>query len=986
MKGNQKLKLYGLMIVAFLLTAALGAASADTAVTRDEFFHIVDTYSINPAILNYRESMAAYAPTRPEAEIVIDALDYARYETSEGPAAPEILNDYQGMAGAALLTGEDSLVEYDFTVPEEGWYDILIHYYPYEGNHSEIQRALMVDGNLPYGELALVRLQRIWRNGVFEKVTDANNVTVTNWRKDNQGNDLKPSPVESPAWIQARLYDNTGYVMEPLALYLTEGDHTISLLGLREPLLIKEIKLTNEDRPKSYAELMETEQKNASAKQVEIRIEAENADRTSSQMLYPVQDQASSDVYPASSKYLLNNAIGGNSWRLVNQWIEWDFEVPENGYYNITLYDKQNFSRGIDVCRRIYIDGKVPFSEMDAYYFSYEQNWRKDVLQDESGTPFRFYLTKGSHTLRMEVVLGEMSGIISAVQECVLRLNAVYRSVIYITGITPDQFRDYQLERMLPGLEQELIDAQKILHYAIAGMEATAGSNSDKMTVLRTMDDQLTELIKDQELFVEVLSNYRTNVRALGNWINQVLPQPLQIDRIYVHTEDVNPKIQGNDFVSRFAHEMERLYYSFIIDYNSVGNVSTDSEDTTVLTLWIGAGRDQANVIKSLIDEKFTPDTGININLQLVDMGALMRAVLSGQSPDIVIQTGGGENPLNFGLRNAVLDLTQFEDYEEVVSRFPDCAMVPFSFDGATYALPDTLSFPMMFYRKDVLAEIGLEIPKTWDDVKVAMSVLNKNQMEFGMLPGENIYAMLLYQNGGEFYSENGDRSALNSDVAVNTFKKYCEFYSDYRLDKGTSVEERFRTGESPLIIADYTLYNNLQVSAPDIYGLWNFTQVPGTVKEDGSVDYSASCGGNADMIMSATKHPEECWEFLKWWTSAEIQTLYGREMESLMGASARVPTANMEALESLGWPIQDYQALMNQLEMTRGIPQVPGGYFTWRNINNAFYSVVESGAGKDITPREELMDRVYYINAEIDYKRKEFCLPLATDAGKEEQ
>lgn len=985
MKGSQKLKLFLLMMVAFLLVVALGSASAETTVSRDEFFHIVDTYSINPAIPTYRESMAANADIRPEAEIVINAVDYVRYETAKGPVTPETLNDYQGMVGAALLTSEDSLVEYDFVIQEEGWYDVLIHYYPYEGNHSEIQRALMVDGNLPYGELALVKLQRIWRNGVFEKVTDANNVMVTNWRKDNQGNDLKPSPIESPAWIQSKIYDNSGYVMEPLALYLTEGDHTISLLGLREPLLLKEIKLTNGDRPKAYAELMEKEHKEACAKQVEIRIEAENADRTSSQMLYPVQDQASSDVYPVSPKYLLNNSIGGNSWRLVNQWIEWDFEVPEDGYYNITLYDKQNFSRGIDVCRRIYIDGMVPFAEMDAYYFSYEQNWRKDTLQDESGTPFRFYLTKGSHTLRMEVVLGKMSSIISAVQECLFRLNGIYRSVIYITGVSPDQFRDYQLERMLPGLEQELIDAQEILHYAITSMESTAGSNSDKMTVLRTMDDQLNDLIEDQELFVEVLSNYRTNVRALGNWINQVLPQPLQIDRIYIHTEDMNPKFEGNDFVSRFTHEMKRLYYSFIIDFNSVGNVSDDSENTTVLTLWIGAGRDQANVIKSLIDEKFTPDTGININLQLVDMGALMRAVLSGQSPDIVIQTSGGENPLNFGLRNAVLDLTQFEDYEEVASRFPACAMVPFSFEGATYALPDTLSFPMMFYRKDVLAEIGLEIPRTWDDVKVAMSVLNENQMEFGMLPGENIYAMLLYQNGGEFYSENGDRSALNSDVAVNTFKEYCEFYTDYRLDKGTSVEERFRTGESPLIIADYTLYNNLQVSAPDIYGMWGFTQVPGTVKENGTVDYSTSCSGNADMIMSSTRHPEACWEFLKWWTSAEIQTQYGREMESLMGASARVPTANIEALENLGWPIQDYQALMDQLEMAKGIPQVPGGYFTWRNINNAFYSVVESGAGKDITPREELMDRVYYIDAEIDYKRKEFDLPLATDEGKEE-
>ena len=197
---------------------------------------------------------------------------------------------------------------------------------------------------------------------------------------------------------------------------------------------------------------------------------------------------------------------------------------------------------------------------------------------------------------------------------------------------------------------------------------------------------------------------------------------------------------------------------------------------------------------------------------------------------DAVLNTGN-DTPVNYGLRHAVLDLTQFEDYDEVISRFAESAVVPFSFNGATYALPDTMTFPMMFYRKDILAEIGLEIPQTWDDVKVAMSVLSKNQMEFGMLPSEQIFAMLLYQAGGEYYNEDGSASALDSDIAINVFRKYCEYYTDYKLDKATSVEERFRTGECPIIIADYTTYNNLQVSAPDIAGLWDFTQVPGTLQ-----------------------------------------------------------------------------------------------------------------------------------------------------------
>ena len=131
------------------------------------------------------------------------------------------------------------------------------------------------------------------------------------------------------------------------------------------------------------------------------------------------------------------------------------------------------------------------------------------------------------------------------------------------------------------------------------------------------------------------------------------------------------------------------------------------------------------------------------------------------------------------------------------MARFPEAAYEQFVYDGAIYALPETITYPVMFYRKDILKEIGLEVPTTWDEVKVAMTVLAKNQMEFGMLANEQIFASMLYQNGGTYYNEDGTASALDSDIAVSTFKDFCEYYTDYKLDKETSVEERFRTGES---------------------------------------------------------------------------------------------------------------------------------------------------------------------------------------------
>ena len=51
----------------------------------------------------------------------------------------------------------------------------------------------------------------------------------------------------------------------------------------------------------------------------------------------------------------------------------------------------------------------------------------------------------------MQSVLGEFSQIISGVQECVTELNSIYRKVIRITGVSPDEYRDYQIEASIPG-------------------------------------------------------------------------------------------------------------------------------------------------------------------------------------------------------------------------------------------------------------------------------------------------------------------------------------------------------------------------------------------------------------------------------------------------------------------------------------------------------------------------------------------------------
>lgn len=891
---------------------------------------------------------------RPEQEIVLEAADHSRIE-GEGF---QKLEQYEGMDGTSLLTGESGSVEWTFQVAEAGLYNLSLLYYPVEGKSSAIERSLTIDGERPFREAAFLQFDRIWSNQKEEVV------------RDNQGNELRPKQIEKPRWSEKLFQDSDGYENEPFLFYLSQGTHTIALESTREPMVIKQLKILQQRTPLSYEDRVkqyDTEGVKPTTGKL-ITIEGEASTAKSSPTLYPLSERSSAAVYPYSASKIKINTIGGFNWRLPGQWMEWEVEVPETGLYKIAFKSQQNFVRGIYSTRRLTIDGEVPFKEME-----------KVMGGDE---PYLYSLEKGKHTIRMEVSLGEFAPLIREVEESLYSLNDMYRKILMITGTKPDEFRDYQLDKKIPDLLEVFSAESDRLKRISKQLVTLSGQSSDQEALLKTMALQLDEMIDKPESVSKRLSAYKTNTGGLGTWVQQARQQPLEFDAIYIASPDKKFPKKGMSFFSKMKHEASTFMYSFFTDYNQIGNV-TDKADQRSVTVWIGSGRDQANTIKAMIDETFTSATGINVNLKLVNMGTLLPATLAGQGPDVAMQIEN-DIPVNYAMRNASVDLSQFADFNEVKERFRSSALVPYSYQSGVYALPETQTFNMLFYRKDVLEELELEVPETWDDVSNLLAVLSKNHMQFGLpvvaqaavqgqnIPPNSMYATLLYQNGGQFYRNDGKESDLDSRVGIETFKQWTEFYTDYKLEREYDFANRFRTGQMPIGIADYTTYNQLSVFAPEIRGMWGFAPVPGTVKEDGTLDRTVPSGGSGVVMMNAAEDKEAAWEFMKWWTDEATQTTFGREMEGLMGAAARYPTANIKALDSLPWPVADYENLKEQFDAVKGVPEVPGGYFTGRHLFNAFYKSVVGA----VEARESIMDYVQYMQDEIRTKRKEFGLP----------
>ena len=117
----------------------------------------------------------------------------------------------------------------------------------------------------------------------------------------------------------------------------------------------------------------------------------------------------------------------------------------------------------------------------------------------------------------------------------------------------------------------------------------------------------------------------------------------------------------------------------------------------------------------------------------------------------------------------------------------------------------------------------------------------------------------------------------------------------------------------------------------------------------------------------------QKSWEFMKWWAQPDTQVRFGREIESLLGSSARYATANRDAFENLSWSADDIKVLSAQWDETVGIREVPGGYYTGRHISNAIRKVIND---KDDS-RETIIDYSIKIDEEITKKRIEFGMPV---------
>lgn len=984
--GSSRKKTLALILTtAIVLTAQPIAVYAEEAEKDEKIEEEVSTITNIMNTGNRDATYSAYfekhgSKNHPRKEIVIEAKDGVTSKGIEGIEPVYEITDYEGKTDCFVWTNNRGNVTYDFEVEEAGLYNLELLYYTISGASTTVDIGLRLDGEYPFTACNDISLDRYWK--------DASEI-----KKDSKDNELKPTQVELDMWVTYPLKDKEGLFNDPYIFYLEKGSHTLTIEGIRTNIALKSLTFKNYEELPDYNAPSENELQATPALPNDdnhkndigsntILIQAESPKFKNSSTLYATYDRTGSLVSPNHPTKQRYNTIGLDTWKKATQAITWEFTVPQDGYYTFSFKARQKAMRGFYSNRRIYIDGEVPNKEFDIVSFKYDPNWYAQTVTDNAGNDVYLYLTAGTHTITMEAVPGEIGEVMRRLDDLVYTLNYYYRRILMITGPDPDEYNDYLVDIQIPELIPTFEDAIKTLYEEKANIEKLGqGSEASSLQSLAVI---LNRCCEERDKIPSMVSTLKDYISAVSAWMRDYRDQPLELDYIEVMTVHEEAGRANGNFFEDFAFGFQAFVGSFFEDYTMLSDTTEKS-----LNVWVCLGRDQATVVKDMVDNDFNLKSGgVKASINLVQ-GAILEATLAGKGPDISLFLGG-DFPIQCAARDLLVDVSKFNDYEDVVKdRYTETLPTLYSYNGGVYGLPVSQLFPMMFYRTDILEELGIDkVPETWDELIDVIPVLQRSYLTVGLVqPTSNLsssifesgdtFSMLVLQTGNNMYNSDLTMTTYDKKEVVDAFKMWTDFYTIYDFEQTYDPFTRFRTGEMPIIINNYTFYNQLTVSAPEIKGLWDFTQVPGSYVLDengnrtGEITHAANSSSAGAVIFKKCSDVNAAWEFIKWFTSDEVMVRYGRTIEGQMGQMGRFDTANKNALAQLPWSNAEYEKISAQMSETREIPIIPASYATTRHVKNAFRAVVND----TWNPRYALSSYNRDINSEITRKNEDLNL-----------
>lgn len=407
--------------------------------------------------------------------------------------------------------------------------------------------------------------------------------------------------------------------------------------------------------------------------------------------------------------------------------------------------------------------------------------------------------------------------------------------------------------------------------------------------------------------------------------------------------------------------------------------VSIQAKPATI-EIWQASSNENLAIMKNLIDEQFTPNTGINVNISIMPGGndqwnKVLLAMASNDTPDLAIV--GSEWPVEFGIRGGVVDMREMfgKEYDELFAQAFPGLNESLTYYNTGYGLNASFGQTLTFYRTDIFAENGWSIPVTWDDVRALLPKMQAKGMNLGssswyLVPDWFGSYIFMWQNGIREVNSDRTKTTWDSPQAIKAFTEFTELFTKHNVPKESiPFLEGMNRGDYPLMVGISWGYSDITLGAPTLKGKWDLCMTPGTKQADGSINHAAYIGGSPYVMFKGSKNKEAAWEFLKWWLGADVQREFSERLWKQMNVIQQ--PANMEAYNSLSFFPDNHRKILHaQAQASKAPLFALGLVISQRNLTNAARNVVLANTN----PEVEIKKAAEISNQEMARKQKEYA------------
>jgi multiple sugar transport system substrate-binding protein len=363
--------------------------------------------------------------------------------------------------------------------------------------------------------------------------------------------------------------------------------------------------------------------------------------------------------------------------------------------------------------------------------------------------------------------------------------------------------------------------------------------------------------------------------------------------------------------------------------------VPAEPEDVTLTYFTFSAAPDHLGDLDEMIAifEAAHPKIHIEVQTATFDdyFTKLQTLIAGGEAPDIFEMNY--ENFVSYAAKGVLLNLEPMAqaDAEYDASIYYPRALEAFQYNGMQLGMPETFSTVVLYYNKDAFDAAGLDYPAadwTWTEaIGAGKAIMAANEGMWGLHSGIQFWEFYkkAAQNNCQFFNADQTEVLINSPECVAALETMLSL-----LDEGVMPSSEEMAG-----VSDGDMFTSGDL-AMTVSGIWMFAAFESAPfnwdiqVEPGMATQATHFFSNAVNVFAGTKHPEEAYQWVKFFTSdpamAEIRINTGWELPTLnnpeyvAGYLAQSPPENRQAVfDSLEYAIVP-PVIERQNEMTDAV------------------------------------------------------------------